>query len=135
VTACGDCGSSRANVALPHGRLCRGCRMRRHYHPRRCPGCGTVRPLAYRAPDGAHQADVCATCAGVPSVFACTGCGSEDHPYGYKRCARCHLTDLVTSLLTDPATGQLHPRLVPLHQALTTGRRPQTTYWWLRFVK
>src|SRR5690606_38651409 len=34
-----------------------------------------------------------------------------------------------TSLLTDPATGRLHPRLVPLHQALTPGRRPQTTYW------
>lgn len=134
MSGCGDCGTTRANVVLPHGRLCRGCRLRRHHHPRTCPGCGTVRPLAYRPPgttDDADGTDVCATCAGAVSVFACTDCGSEEHPYGYTRCARCYLTELVTSLLTDPATGRLHPRLVPLHQALTTGRRPQTTYWWL----
>lgn len=64
-------------------------------------------------------------------MFACAGCGSEEHPYGYTRCARCYVDELVTSLLTDPATAAMHPRLAPLHHALTTGRRPQTTYWWL----
>lgn len=142
MTACLDCGSTRAHVVLPHGRLCRGCRLRRHYHPRPCPACDQTRPLAYRTQtaddtgdgrdaDAEGGGDVCAACAGAVSVFACTGCGSEEHPYGYTRCARCYVEELVTSLLTDPATGGLHPRLVPLHQALTTGRRPQTTYWWL----
>ena len=113
-----------------------GCWRRRHYHPRRCPGCATTRPLAYLAADGTkvEGAEVCAGCAGCadqPSVFACTECGSEEHPYGYTRCARCHVRSLLTEVLTDPTTGQIHDQLAPVFDLLTTGRRPQTTYWWL----
>lgn len=75
--------------------------------------------------------EVCADCAGVESVFACTSCGSEEDPYSYSRCARCFVADLLTEVLTDPATGRIHERMVPLFTLLTTSRRPQSTYWWL----
>lgn len=120
-----------------------GCWRRRHYHPKPCPGCGQTRPLAYLAADGVKVdgakvdgakvdgAEVCAGCADQSSVFACTECGSEEHPYGYTRCARCHVRELLTDVFTDPSTGQIHPRLMPVFDLLTTSRRPQTTYWWL----
>jgi len=123
-----DCGGLGADTVLPHGRLCLGCWRRRHYHPKPCPGCGQTRPLAYLAAEGN---EVCARCVNQPSVFACLECGSEEHPYGYNRCARCYVRELLTDVLTDPSTGQLHERLVPAFDLLTTSRRPQTTYWWL----
>jgi len=105
-----------------------GCRRRRHYHPKQCPGCAQTRPLAYRTAD---DTEVCAGCVGQASVFACTECGSEKHPYSCNRCARCYLRELLTEVLARPSTGQIHQRLVPVFELLTTSRRPQTTYWWL----
>jgi hypothetical protein len=126
--SCLHCGVLGADTVLPHGRLCVGCRRRRHYHPKPCPGCAHVRPLAYLAADGD---EVCAGCVGQTSVFACSECGSEEHPYGFTRCARCYVDELLTEVLTDPTTGQIHARLVAVFELLTTSRRPQTTYWWL----
>lgn len=129
---CMDCGSSNVKVILPHGRLCQRCRQRRHYYPRPCPGCSQTRPLAWVGSDGpASGLEVCADCAGAVSVFSCKECGSEEHPYSYTRCARCHVRELLTEILTDPATGTVHHRLVPVFDLLTSSRRPQTTYWWL----
>ena len=92
-----------------------------------------TRPLAYRlVPDGPEQGDVCASCAGVASVFACRECGREDHPYGTSRCARCILRERLTVLLTDPSTGQVHQRLRPVFDELVDSERPQTGIWWLR---
>jgi hypothetical protein len=123
------CG--RANwidLELPHGVLCRGCRGRIHYHPRSCPVCGQQRPLAWL--DG--ELVICAGCAGVESPFACRTCGSEEHPYGGLRCARCILAERLGELLTDPTTGQIHARLQPVFDELVGSERPQTGIWWLR---
>jgi hypothetical protein len=126
---CSDCGGTRdVYTRLPHGRICTGCRRRRHYHPEPCPGCGATRPLAYQS----TQRIVCASCAGAASVFACRECGREDHPYGARRCARCILRERLTQLLTDPRTGQVHTRLRPLFDELVNSERPQTGIWWLR---
>lgn len=126
--ACLDCTRLGADIILPHGWLCLACWRQRHYHPKTCPGCSTTRPLAYLAADGS---EVCADCVGAASVFACAECGSEEHPYGYSRCARCHVRELLTGALTDPRTGAIHEQLLPVFELLTTSRRPQTTYWWL----
>jgi hypothetical protein len=126
--ACLDCGCPTSDTILPHGRLCVGCRRRRHYHPQQCPGCGVVRPLAYLDPAGRT---VCAGCVGAASVFACTACGREDQPYGYNRCARCFLRERLTVVLTDPRTEAIHDQLVPVYDALMAGHRPQTTLTWL----
>lgn len=146
---CLDCGRAKTATTLPHGRLCIGCRRRRHYHQRPCAACGQIRPLGYRVPnpqadrqpegqpDGSAGADawgeedVCAGCAGMKSVFACRECGSEAHPYGYTRCAHCYLRELLTAVLTDPATGTIHHQLVAVFDTLIESRRPQTTLWWL----
>lgn len=125
---CFDCGEhSKSLTRLPHGLLCVGCRRRRHYHPQACPGCCQVRPLAWQV-DGVI---VCASCAGQVSIFACLECGREDHPYANRRCARCVLRQRLTDLLTDPTTGQVHARLVPVFDELTGSERPQTGIWWL----
>jgi hypothetical protein len=115
------------HTRLPQGRICTGCRRRRHYHPQPCPGCGALRPLAWLV----GQVVVCASCAGATSIFACRDCGREDHPYGASRCARCILRERLTSLLTDPATGQVHRRLHPVFEELVNSERPQTGLWWL----
>lgn len=127
--SCWDCGGTRYDYTpLPQGLICTACRRRRHYHPQPCPGCQAVRPLAWLH-DGLI---VCATCASATSVFACRQCGREDHPYGASRCARCILRERLTALLTEPATGQIHPQLRPVFDELVNSERPQTGIWWLR---
>lgn len=87
-----------------------------------------MRPLAYL-----HGGQiVCAGCAGAESVFACQECGSEQHLYASRRCARCVLRERLTTLLTDPATGQVHARLAPVFDEIAGSERPQTGIWWLR---
>ncbi|MGH3497455.1 MAG: hypothetical protein ACRDP1_08330 [Nocardioidaceae bacterium] len=113
---------------VPQGALCLGCGRRRHYHPAPCPVCRERRPLACLE-DGLV---VCAGCAGIPSPFACSECGSEEHLYGRFRCARCFLRERLTAHLSDPATGEVHERLRPLFGMLVNSERPQTTIWWLR---
>ncbi len=75
---------------------------------------------------------MCASCAGVESIFACRECGREDHPYGHTRCARCFLRERLADLLTDPTTGQIHRQLEPVFDELVNSERPQTGLWWLR---
>jgi len=128
-TRCWICDRSQwARLELPHGILCVGCYRRRHYHPAPCPVCRQGRPLAFLE----DELVVCAGCAGVDSPFACVECGSEEHPYGMHRCARCMLRERLTDLLTDPSTGQIHPRLKPVFDALVDSHRPQTGIYWLR---
>jgi hypothetical protein len=117
---------------LAHEDICFGCRRRRHYHHEPCPGCGARRPLAYRLSGGEDASVLCASCAGAESIFACSECGREDHPYGANRCARCFLRERLADLLTDPATGQVHVRLQPVFDALISAERPQTSVYWLR---
>lgn len=125
---CWECGGANGLTRLRHEHLCIGCRRRRHYHPETCPRCQVVRPLAWRCDDEV----VCASCAGAESIFACRDCGREDHPYGYRRCARCVLRAALAALLTDPATGQIHHQLRPVFDELVNSERPQTGVWWLR---
>lgn len=126
---CWECGSTNGLTYLSHDRrMCVGCRRKRHYHPECCPLCEVVRPLAWPR----EEMVVCASCAGVASIFACRECGREDHPYGLHRCARCFLRERLGDLLMDPATGQTHHRLRPIFDALVNSERPQTGLWWLR---
>ena len=75
---------------------------------------------------------MCASCAGVASIFACRECGREDHPYGRDRCARCFLRERLTGLLANPNTGRIRHQLQPLFDELVNSERPQTGLWWLR---
>jgi len=128
MATCGWCGRSNATTQLPHVRICFPCRRYQQYHPQPCPGCGQPRPLGYLDDQGAT---VCSGCADLPSVFACTECGREDHPYGLHRCARCILRERMTALLTDPSSGQIHAQLVRLFDTIVNGERPQTAIYWL----
>ena len=104
--ACWDCGGNRYDfTTTPGGLLCLACRRRRHYHPAPCPQCGELRPLAF------HHGDriVCASCAGVASVFACRDCGREDQPYSLQRCARCILRERHSPRLISRSCSTSHP--------------------------
>jgi hypothetical protein len=130
LVVCVECGQERkAHLELTHGPLCERCRRQLHYRPKPCPTCGITRVVAYRDPAGTA---VCAGCAGEDSAFACVQCGSEEHPYGAIRCARCFLTERLNQLLTDPSTGHIHARLRPVFETLIAVERPQTTLYWLR---
>lgn len=128
---CGRCGNRGKTVMLPTGPICYRCRRDLAYHPGVCPDCLELRPIAYPSLHG-YGVLVCAGCAGEASVFACTDCGREDHPYGRDRCARCILTERLTALLTDPATGTVHERLQPVFDELVGAARPQSVITWLK---
>lgn len=127
---CVRCGAGGRLDILPGGPICFRCRRNIAYHPRPCPECGDIRPLAY--PTASPGVVVCAGCAGEASVFACTGCGREDHPYSIQRCARCVLVERLTELLSDPATGTIHEKLQPVFDGLAASPRPQTVLTWFQ---
>lgn len=124
------CGRTGTTVMLPTGPICYLCRRDLAYYPAVCPECFELRPIAYPSTSTCGTL-VCAACAGEESLFACTQCGREDHPYGIKRCARCFLTDRLTELLTDPTTGLVHEQLRPVFGELTAAPRPQSVITWL----
>ncbi|MGI9017616.1 MAG: hypothetical protein ACR2HR_11040 [Euzebya sp.] len=128
---CARCGITGKTVMLPTGPICSRCRRNIAYHPGVCPECSQLRPIAYPS-TSSHGVLVCASCAGTASVFACTRCGREDHPYGADRCARCILTQRLTVLLTDPATGSIHDTLQPIYDELAAAGRPQSVISWLQ---
>lgn len=125
------CGRTGTTAMLPTGPICSRCRRDIAYHPAVCPECFELRPIAYPS-TSIYGTLVCAGCAGEESVFTCTQCGREDHPYGAERCARCILTDRLTELLTDPATGLVHEQLRPVFDELTAAPRPQSVITWLK---
>ena len=129
--ACVRCGLRGGTVSLPGGSICPRCRFQLAYHPAVCPECSQQRPIAYPS-RFADNIVVCADCAGEESVFACTGCGREDNPYGRDRCARCFLTERLTFLLTDPSTQAIHHQLQPLYDELIAAPRPQSVITWLQ---
>ena len=97
-------------------------------HPAPCPSCALVRVLAFRDADGV---DICAGCAGEEPTFTCRRCGREDNSYG-ACCGPCTLNERLTAILTDPDTGQIHARLVPLFDALIKADCPQSAMYWLQ---
>jgi len=125
---------SRCAVAKPHGitvqghNVCQNCRTRLQRHPALCPSCAVVRVLAFRDADGV---DICAGCAGEEPTYRCQSCGREDNSYGAS-CGPCTLNERATAILTDPDTGRIHPRLVPLFDALIKADCPQSAMYWLQ---
>lgn len=128
---CARCGHHGKTVMLPSGPICSRCRRYLAYHPGLCPDCLELRPIAYPSLTGSGVLG-CAGCAGEASVFACTSCGREDHPYGLDRCARCILTERLTALLTNPHAGNVHEKLRPVFEELAGAARPQSVITWLQ---
>lgn len=126
AATCGHCGTrpacSRLILAVP---VCPRCDLRFRRHPRTCPLCQQIKVLAFTGPDGKPA---CAACTGAEAVYACDRCGREDSPFG-RLCGPCTLHERASALLAQPGGG-VHPRLLPLFDALLAGRRPQTTLYW-----
>ena len=126
AATCGHCGTrpacSRLILEVP---VCPRCDLRFRRRPRTCPLCQQLKVLAFTGPDGRPA---CAACTGAKAVYACDRCGREDSPFG-RLCGRCTLHERASALLAQPGGG-VHPRLLPLFDALLAGRRPQTTLYW-----
>lgn len=125
---CDSCGRDvEARYEILEQRICNACysRLRRNAAP--CPTCAQMKVLAFRSNDSQI---VCATCAGVPSRFGCTRCGSEEYLTG-SHCGRCRLEDRLGDVLADP-NGRVHPALAPLRDHLLSARDPRSAVRWLR---
>ncbi|PZS25287.1 MAG: hypothetical protein DLM59_20535, partial [Pseudonocardiales bacterium] len=125
--SCAHCDTVRACTTIILEQLvCRPCMLRFRRSPGTCPGCDGAKVLAFYDP---QRRPACAACTGNKPAYGCAECGREDSPFGTK-CGPCTLTDRLTALLSDPAGG-IHPRLQPVFDTLNTGRRSQTTLYWL----
>ncbi|CCG02356.1 hypothetical protein [Blastococcus saxobsidens] len=127
TTTCGQCGELRpCHRKILEQRVCQRCMLRFRRTAKPCPGCGQLKVLAFYDP---QRRPACAGCTGHEPVYACPSCGREDSPFG-RHCGPCTLRQQLTELLTDP-TGDIHPKLQPVFDALMAGPRPQTTLYWL----
>ena len=115
----GPCGISKA-TGMP---WCRACQQR----SARCAGCGQVRAVR----GGTVDAPLCSTCTRPDPEFwrSCPTCGQPGRIHA-GACARCAVDQRLRELLSDD-TGQIHPQLRDLYQALTTTDRPRTVATWL----
>lgn len=129
-TPCARCKQhvTRRGVTWPEGFVCRRCYQRATRIRGRCSGCSTERLLPGR--DSLGQS-ICTTCAGIPQDLRCSRCGDEDEPFRRGLCARCCLKDELSELLAD-RTGDIHPRLKPIFDGLTTQNNPRSAIIWLR---
>jgi hypothetical protein len=93
-----------------------------------CPTCGADRLLPGLDVAGSP---ICRDCAGIVQDFTCTRCGFEGALWAGHLCERRTLSDHLDRLLDD-GTGRIHPRLLPLAEALLDMERPLTRLGWVR---
>jgi len=126
--ACAECGRLRpVHIRLLMGGVCGTCYTRLRNNPAVCADCGSVRPLI-----GRNNADhrICGPCAGERITFTCRTCGDFAALYADGNCASCVARRRVTELCST-ATGQVHPQLQPVIDALDIDDRPRAVIGWL----
>lgn len=125
---CAHCGKlARCPTVILEQLVCDTCRLRYRRSPRTCPGCGSVKVLAWY---DSQRRPACAACTGNPSRYGCTRCGREDCTWG-RLCAVCALGDRLTALMSTPDGAGIHPQLRPVYDTLVAGPRPQSTLFWM----
>ena len=128
IRDCARCGRRAAKAAnWPDRPICRTCFAKATEVRGRCPACSTDRLLPGRRPDGTA---VCRDCAGITRNFFCDRCSSEGYLLGGRLCRRCTLSDQLQRILDD-GSGQVHPPLLALVQALVSMPHPKTALAWL----
>lgn len=124
---CSRCGEHHRLVASwPDGRVCGYCYLAAKRTRGTCT-CGHTGVLPGRIEGRA----TCRTCSGVKLNVDCTSCGAEDELHSGGHCWGCVLSRTVDRLLTNPATGQMHPVLVPVAGALKAMERPNSGLTWI----
>lgn len=127
LRTCFNCGHERPTGAYLQGRpFCKRCYLRTTVRIAVCPRCSHPRILAYF---GTTDELLCCDCAGQPAKFTCRTCGTEADLVG-RRCARCVISDRLTTLLTAP-DGGIHSQLEPVREALLSRKNPATVLRWL----
>lgn len=116
-----------ARYSILEQHICNACYSKLRRRPGSCPECGQVKVLAFY--DSVRRI-VCATCAGVPSRFACITCGSEEQLTG-SQCGTCRLTERLCDVLADKG-GAINLGLITLYDHLLTARDPRAAVRWLR---
>jgi hypothetical protein len=126
--SCCRCGHLRHVTAWwPEGTICRTCHDRALLVRGHCPRCREHRVLPGRGPEGQP---LCTDCSGFRTSYRCRCCDHEGKLHAGKLCTRCMFTDRLTELLDD-GTGQIHPGLRPLFEALIAMDNPLTGLTWL----
>ena len=125
---CARCGQHYAPARRwPEGRICIYCYQAAKRTTGVC-ACGHQGVL----PGLRNGKPACRTCTGITLNIDCVRCGAEGELFSAGRCMACALGDEVTAALTDPATAQIHPGLLPLADALTTMKRANSGVTWIR---
>lgn len=125
---CAYCGHRRTVSAVwAAGPACASCYRQFMRAKATCPGCGQHRRVL---PYPTSPQPLCATCAGAPPGPVCGQCGNEDWLYHKDRCARCVLSQRLSTLL-----GDHHNRdrlgLQQLHDTLLNAQRPEAVISWM----
>lgn len=127
-TPCGRCGEHHQIVAnWPDGGVCGYC----YQQAKRTRGtclCGHEGVLPGRI-DGQPA---CRRCSGVKLNLDCKTCGATDELYRGSRCWSCELAALVDQLLTNPDTGLMAAKLIPVATALKSMKRSNSGVTWIR---
>jgi hypothetical protein len=125
---CGRCARHRYPAAhFPDGYLCGTCLQAALDIRGACPGCGTIRALPGRRPNG--QTPICRDCAGITRHFTCLHCDYEGNLARSRLCHPCAVTQAITEIFGD--TRHLSPALRSLTDALATAPNPAATARWL----
>lgn len=129
LRTCVDCGNERRiHSRLLMGDVCGACYTRMRNEPRTCSGCSRVRPLIGRASD---DQPICGPCAGEKTDWICARCGEFAALYADGQCASCTARTRVRELCSTE-TGEIHPQLQVVVNAIDTDKAARAVIGWLR---
>lgn len=126
---CDRCGSGYPLVVNwgPADRICGYC----YQKAKRTRGTCACRHTGV-LPGRVNGQPACRTCAGITLNIDCRRCGAEDELYRNGLCWPCVLGDTVDQLLTNPETGIMTGRLIPLADALKSMKRANSGLTWIQ---
>lgn len=129
VCPCDRCGLGYPLVVNwgPEDQICGYCYQQAKRTRGTC-DCGHIGVLPGRV-DGRPA---CRACAQITLNIDCVRCGAEDEIYRAGLCWPCALSETVDGLLTNPDTGTIAERLIPLAEALKSMKRANSGLTWIR---
>jgi hypothetical protein len=127
---CASCATTAVVAAVwAAGPVCSTCYQRALASTGTCAACGQRRRIDPRDRSGRLR---CSSCAGLPAMAVCAGCGREDRIWKNKRCFGCNLSDRLDTVLAEAeADADGDAALARLRQKLEATGSPRAILRWL----
>lgn len=120
---------AKIRVRWPDGAICGICFTTATHTFDTCPDC--LEPDRMLPGRNKQGKPTCRHCAGITTNLVCSRCGREAERFRAGNCARCVITDDLTTLLQPGDNLSLH-RLI---RVLVDAKRPESVYTYMRGVK